>query len=105
MAVASIGDLLAQCRASSMAKFEPKHPAQWHLLRTFWARYSDASRRLYLKVAGIDGEPRDLAAYTNGEKRQIAMAVRDVLAAVAEDRALNGKERKLWDELNREFMK
>lgn len=105
MVVASFSDLLNQCRANIAKQFEPKKPEQWHLLRTFWTRYSDFNRKLYLRVAGIEGEPRDLAAYSDGEKRQIAQAVRDVLAASAEDRALNGKERKLWTELNREFMK
>lgn len=105
MAVASISDLLLQFKEKQRAQYEPKNAEQWHLLRTFWTRYSDFNRQLILKVAGIAGEPRDLAAYSNGEKRQIAQAVRDMLAFADEDRALNGKERKLWRELNREFMK
>lgn len=105
MAVASISDLRLQFEERQRAQYEPKNAEQWHLLRKFWKRYSDSNRRFILRATGIAGEPRDLAAYSENEKRRIAQTVRDALAFADEDHALNSKERRLWRELNREFMK
>lgn len=105
MAVKSVSELLNQVRSHQAKQFEPRCAEQWHLLRAFWARYSAFNQKMVLKLADIEGEPRDLAAYSQSDIRKIAQRIRDILAFAAEDNALNGKDRKLWRALNQEFLK
>lgn len=85
--------------------WETNSQDKWLLLRDCWNNYPAEQRDVVLRLAKIDKAQMPIESYNNTEKRQIALAIRDIRLFNQIDQALNGKALKRWETLNKDFKK